>query len=534
MAKKSKNGNTTPEKELIRIETAVGVIHAHPNEMVDIQISDGIYIPVPAKELTIGSELAYVREGITNIKDHISLEDIHMLLMDGSPVYHKAHETLHTEYKGRKIPIFQKMLVSSVANLSGDKTLEEKLLSGDNLTRAERTEVLESLRLLTNDYKRPTPYADSTLMGWVQGKVLAPEEWKLFETLSKSYELFKPFTEEGENSLHTHWRRYVTRRSGVLSKLSRKARTEDRIEKSSIKTPTEQRTDRINLEIELAYKKYNHLLTTGHTTVEIKAIKKVPIKKTPNKKENAPSILLQGVRKKVPQNIGKTISPYNQRIIYTGLCDELIIAILKYPKMDFTSAQESLVMLLIKKLETPKILNLYLEQGLIAVYFEESNYNELLPFLLTGKSPRHFKRNGQMITNKARKAGDKKFLDEIKENEITRELLKDFEQNQLEEKLKVPKGSLTTTLNLMKRLYPAFAEDPEQILRYSIGLITFFPENNRIFQREVVDIEPEKHPSLSSMLGIPLLENESKRIAYQSADPFPNKRTIINYSNTLK
>ena len=533
MAKKSKKGNITPEKELIRIETAVGVIHAHPNEMVDIHISNGIYLPLPAKELTVGSELAYVREGITNIKDHISLEDIHMLLMDGSPVYHKAHETLHTEYKGRKIPIFQKMLVSSVANLSGDKTLEEKLLSGDNLTRAERTEVLESLRLLTNDYKRPTPYADSTLMGWVQGKVLAPEEWKLFETLSKSYELFKPFTEEGENSLHTHWRRYVTRRSGVLSKLSRKAITKDQTEKSSIKTTTKQETDRINLEIELAYQKYNHLLTTGHTTVEVKAVKKVPIKETLNKTENTPSILLQGVRKKVPEEFGKTLSPHNQRVIYKGLCDELAIALLRYPELDLTSAQDLLAMILSKELEAKRILNSYLEQGLIVVYFNNSGYNkELIKFLSTGKSPRYFRNNGKMIPRIDREIVDKRFLNEIEE--ITRKLLNDFEQNQLEEKLNVPKGSLTTTINLMRKLYPAFAEDPEQLLRYSIGTITFFPENKRIFQREVVDADPNNNPSLSSMLGIPLLENERRRMAYESIDNFEKKKTIIDYSGNLK
>ena len=57
MAKKSKNGNTTPEKELIRIDTVAGVVFAHPEEMIEVCISDGIYIPVPAKELTVGSEL---------------------------------------------------------------------------------------------------------------------------------------------------------------------------------------------------------------------------------------------------------------------------------------------------------------------------------------------------------------------------------------------------------------------------------------------------------------------------------------------
>ena len=532
MANKSNNGNKTSEKELIRIETAVGVIHVHPNEMVDVHISNGVYIPVPAKELTVGSELAYVREGITNIKDHISLKDIHMLLMDGSQVYSEAHKTLHVNVGEKEIPLFQREIVRAVTDLSGNKTLEDKLLAGEELDRTERTETLTALRLLTDNYERVTPYADSTLMGWVQGKVLAPEEWELFETLSESYEPFKPFKEEGENSLHTHWRRYVTRRSGVLSKLSRKAITKDQTEKSSIKTITKQETDRINLEIELAYQRYNHLLTTGHTTVEVKAVKKVPIKETPNKTENTPSILLQGVRKKVPEEFGKILSPRNQRVIYGGLCDELAIALLRYPGLDLTSAQDSLALILSKELKAKKILDSYLEQGLIVVHFNNSGYNEeLIKFLSTGKSPRYFRKNGKMIPRIDREIVDKRFLNEIEK--FTRKLLDDFEQGQLEEKLNVPIGSLTRTLNLMKKLYPAFAEDPEQSLRYSIGTITFFPENKRIFQREVVDADPNNNPSLSSILGIPLLENENQRMAYESIDNFPKKKTIIDYSKII-
>ena len=532
MANKSKNGNTTPEKELIRIDTVAGVVFAHPEEMIEVCISDGIYIPVPAKELTVGSELAYVCEGITNIKDHISLEDIHMLLMDGSPVYHEAHKTLHTEYKEREIPLFQRMLVSSVADLSGDKTLEEKLLSGDNLTRTERTEVLGSLRLLTDDYERPTPYADSTLMGWVQGKVLAPEEWKLFETLSQSYSEFTQFTEEGKGTLHDHWRKYINRRSGVLTRISRTANAGQGTEKAPKTNDKDNKeTDKINLEIGLAYEKFKHLITKGYITVEVKNVKK--IKPEPNEREERTKPILQkGIRKKVPEEFGKILSPRNQRVIYGGLCDELAIALLRYPGLDLTSAQDSLALILSKELKAKKILDSYLEQGLIVVHFNNSGYNEeLIKFLSTGKSPRYFRKNGKMIPRIDREIVDKRFLNEIEK--FTRKLLDDFEQGQLEEKLNVPIGSLTRTLNLMKKLYPAFAEDPEQSLRYSIGTITFFPENKRIFQREVVDADPNNNPSLSSILGIPLLENENQRMAYESIDNFPKKKTIIDYSKII-
>ena len=136
-----------------------------------------------------------------------------------------------------------------------------------------------------------------------------------------------------------------------------------------------------------------------------------------------------------------------------------------------------------------------------------------------------------MIPRIDREIVDKRFLNEIEK--FTRKLLDDFEQGQLEEKLNVPIGSLTTTINLMRKLYPAFAEDPEQSLRYSIGTITFFPENKRIFQREVVDADPNNNPSLSSILGIPLLENENQRMAYESIDNFPKKKTIIDYSKII-
>jgi len=55
MAKKTKKEKKN--NELIRIDTVAGVVFAHPEEMIEVCISDGIYIPVPAKELTVGSEL---------------------------------------------------------------------------------------------------------------------------------------------------------------------------------------------------------------------------------------------------------------------------------------------------------------------------------------------------------------------------------------------------------------------------------------------------------------------------------------------
>ena len=546
MANKSKNGNTTPEKELIRIDTVAGVVFAHPEEMIEVCISDGIYIPVPAKELTVGSELAYVCEGITNIKNHVSLEDLHIILMDGSPVYHEAHKTLHTEYKEREIPLFQRMLVSSVADLSGDKTLEEKLLSGDNLTRTERTEVLGSLRLLTDDYERPTPYADSTLMGWVQGKVLAPEEWKLFETLSQSYSEFTQFTEEGKGTLHDHWRKYLNRRSGVLTRISRTANAGQGTEKAPKTNDKDNKeTDKINLEIGLAYEKFKHLITKGYITVEVKNVKK--IKPEPNEREERTKPILQkGIRKKVPEEFGRTLSSQQQRAIFQGLCNELYLAGINHPLITEEDILKSslvpgaLAIILSKELNSPRILEAIHENGIIeTLYQRNGNFlsQRLADYLRAKKNPRiHGLEGNRQIPRKVRIRFQKDYEKIMRDQPIITQILKDYESGKLEETLKVPKESFRATINIMRQIYPAFSEDPTQILRYSLGSLLYVVETDRLYQRNLIELLDEKEPipTLTEALGIPLLATERRRVAYYSIDNLPRSMVLVEYPDLIK
>lgn len=559
--KRKKRSERNNDSKTLRISTTGGVVYAYKGEEFHVYVGRAF---IPTNDIREGDKLDFVRGGI-NPQGGVSLDDVHLTLMEQSEVYRKAHDKLHTFYNGREIPLFQELFVKAVADFSSDSDLETKLLSGEDLSKEDRKTALEWARELVRDFNRDEEYADSTLYGWLKGEVLAPAEWGVFETLAKEYSAFNVFR-KGDDSLQIPLRKYLNRRAGVMAHIASREPGKENLVR--VKKTYLGEHDSIHKELEVVYDKYADLLRTGHTTVTVEKIEVVRSNGDKRQISEEP-ILPRGVRKRVDLSGRKMLDEGKRSVALFGLCDELLAAF-HYPFMNQKNFNPGVIMDVVtytiqKRTEQP-FFRIQVESDVLTYLFNPQNrfgsfgdlsgkvnpveiVNALMPSSLIGSHQalvldyqkrvvlKYLKENGSLLGFNLNKYN----INESSFRELERSCINRFNGDYyqyifneyitgvIEEKLGIPRGNLDRVMDLAGRL---FASLPHEAKLWCIGGAFYDSVNERVALRSLVNLlDIDDHYTITNnYFGIPLLNNVNVRTAYG----FDSESVLIDYQKFVE
>ena len=560
--KRKKRLERNSNSKTLRISTTGGVIFANSKEEFHIYVGNAF---IPTNNIREGDKLDFVRGGI-NPQGGVSLDDVHLTLMEQFEVYRNAHDKLHTIYNGREIPLFQELFVKAVAKFSSDSDLETKLLSGKDLFKEDRRTALEWARELVRDFNRDGEYADSTLYGWLKGEVLAPAEWGVFETLAKEYSDFNVFRDEGDDSLQRHLRKYLNRRAGVMAHIASREPGKESLVKVKKTYPNEH--DSIHQELEFVYNKYADFLRTGHMTV---TVEKVEIVKSNGDKRQISEkpILSRGVRKKVNPDERKMLDENKRTIALFCLCDELVAAF-HYPFMDSVNLNVGIIMDVVsyalQKRTGQPFFRIQMESDVLTYLFNPQNrfnlfgdlsekvspfeiVNALMPSSLIGSHQalvldsqkrvilKYLKEKGSLLGFNLNKTNiNESSFKELERSCINRSngnyfqyIFNAYKTGVIEDKLRIPRGNLDKVIDLAGRL---FASLPHEARLWCVGGAFYDYVKERVALRSLVNLLDTDDPYTitNNYFGIPLLKNINVRTAYL----FDSGSDLIDYKKFVE
>lgn len=203
--------------ETLFIETTLLNSFVGEDSWVVVKARDG-YARKKGRDLQVGDRVVVANEGIDK-----TLEEVEPVLEE-SVRYRVARDTVYaTSQRGRRVPVFRKLLLEGVAN-PATENLEAKVFREGGADFTEHD--YRGFRAAVLSY---VDVAESTVGAWLKGEVLASRDWGQFAKLVPVHPGFQALADSYEQDVgfHNAYALYVgTRRTimGYLAKRGKKQR----------------------------------------------------------------------------------------------------------------------------------------------------------------------------------------------------------------------------------------------------------------------------------------------------------------------